>query len=83
MHLSCSTTPPPPLATRFVVTTDKDRKARVSVLPAAMQHGSVEIQSYCLGHRHFVSTSTFVVQGGLASGGPAMLVTGACLYVCA
>jgi hypothetical protein len=60
---------------RYVVSTDKDRKVRVSLMPPNPMAGSVEIQSYCLGHRHFVTSSAFVVQGG-ASAGATMVVTG-------
>ncbi|KAF5830070.1 hypothetical protein DUNSADRAFT_15070 [Dunaliella salina] len=58
---------------RFVVTTDKDGRVRVSMLPAAPLKGSYEIQTYCLGHDSFVATSTFV--NGPEQQGP-LLVTG-------
>ena len=60
---------------RYVVTCDKDRKVRVSLLPQEDPLlGSVEIQSYCLGHTYFVSSCTWVAPA--RPGGPPLLVTG-------
>ncbi|GBF99623.1 tRNA (guanine-N(7)-)-methyltransferase non-catalytic subunit [Raphidocelis subcapitata] len=65
---------------RLVVTTDRDAKARVSVLQEDPLLGSYQIQAYCLGHREFVAASAAVPPppGGDASGpaGGALLLTG-------
>ncbi len=53
---------------RFVVTTDRDAKARVSVLPPNPMAGAHDIQSYCLAHSGFVTCSAFVAQGGKVRG---------------
>eukprot|EP00891_Asterochloris_glomerata_P002184 jgi/Astpho2/2184/fgenesh1_pg.00040_%23_33_t len=45
---------------RFVATTDKDRKVRVSCLPTDSQQGAHEVQSVCLGHLRFVTCSAFM-----------------------
>lgn len=55
---------------RFVVSTDRDGKARVSVLPADALQGAHEIQSFCLGHTDAVTASTFVASGGKVGGRP-------------
>ena len=47
---------------KFVVSTDRDKKARVSLLPAEPLAGAHEIQSYCLGHTNFPTCSAFVAQ---------------------
>ena len=58
-----------------MVTCDKDHKVRVSLLPQEDPLlGSVEIQSYCLGHTYFVSSCTWVATA--RPGGPPLLVTG-------
>ncbi|KAI3432660.1 hypothetical protein D9Q98_004204 [Chlorella vulgaris] len=56
---------------RFLATTDRDQRARVSVMPADPLAGAHEIQSFCLGHTAFVSCSTFVKQSA-----EELLVTG-------
>eukprot|EP00798_Chlamydomonas_sp_ICE-L_P016483 gene16483-22705_t len=47
---------------KFIVTTDKDKKVRVSIMPPKPMLGSVEIQTYCLGHTQYVTTSAFINQ---------------------
>ncbi|GAX84576.1 hypothetical protein CEUSTIGMA_g11997.t1 [Chlamydomonas eustigma] len=59
---------------RFVITCDKDRKVRVSILPERPLLGCVEIQTYCLGHTYFVSSCAWV--SAEEAGGMARLVTG-------
>ena len=49
---------------RFVATTDRDGKARVSVLPPAPLAGAHDIQAFCLGHTGAVTCSAFVAKGG-------------------
>ncbi|GFR50139.1 hypothetical protein Agub_g12291, partial [Astrephomene gubernaculifera] len=44
---------------RYLATSDKDFKVRVSVLPSEPLQGSYEIQCYCLGHQDFVSCVAF------------------------
>ncbi|PNH00970.1 tRNA (guanine-N(7)-)-methyltransferase subunit WDR4 [Tetrabaena socialis] len=53
---------------RFLATSDKDYKIRISLLPADLLQGSYEIQAYCLGHQDFVSCIAFAVQGRSESG---------------
>jgi tRNA (guanine-N(7)-)-methyltransferase subunit TRM82 len=48
---------------RFIVTADRDEKIRVSRFP-----NSYNIQSYCLGHREFVSTVVIMKNDTLISG---------------
>lgn len=48
---------------KFVVTTDREKKARVSIMPPNPLAGAHEIQSYCLGHTDFLTCSAFVSQG--------------------
>ncbi|KAG1680329.1 hypothetical protein FOA52_015419 [Chlamydomonas sp. UWO 241] len=59
---------------RYIVSTDKERKVRVSILPENPMLGSVEIQSYCLGHTYFVSTCAWGAPQ--TPGGHPTLVTG-------
>ncbi|GLI67843.1 hypothetical protein VaNZ11_012133, partial [Volvox africanus] len=47
---------------RFLATSDREYKVRISSLPENPLHGSYEIQGYCLGHQDFVSCITFAVQ---------------------
>lgn len=59
---------------RFIVSADRDFKIRVTVFPGNPLNGAHEIQSFCLGHREFVSSFAFVCsgdhpQGFLVSGG--------------
>lgn len=63
---------------RYVVSCDKDRKVRVSILPEDPLLGSVEIQSYCLGHMYFVSSCAWVAGSADTQSGTSrpMLVTG-------
>jgi len=56
------------------VSTDKERKVRVSILPDEPMLGSFEVQSYCLGHEYFVSACTWAAPS--APGAHPMLVTG-------
>ncbi|KAL9659737.1 hypothetical protein QQ045_024546 [Rhodiola kirilowii] len=58
---------------RFILSSDRDFKIRVSVFPEKPLDGAHEIQSFCLGHTEFVSCITFVSspdhpQGFLVSG---------------
>ncbi|GMH43377.1 hypothetical protein BSKO_11299 [Bryopsis sp. KO-2023] len=45
---------------KTVATTDRDNKVRVSVWPDDPSKGAFEIQSYCMGHSSFVTSSCFV-----------------------
>lgn len=58
---------------RYIVTTDRDFKIRVSVFPKNPLKGAHEIQGFCLGHTSFVSCVAFVGEDGetrcLVSGG--------------
>ncbi|CAA3028425.1 tRNA (guanine-N(7)-)-methyltransferase non-catalytic subunit wdr4 isoform X2 [Olea europaea var. sylvestris] len=45
---------------RFIVSSDRDFKIRVTVFPKNPVNGAHEIQSFCLGHTEFVSCLTFV-----------------------
>eukprot|EP00955_Chlamydomonas_euryale_P096184 364990-Chlamydomonas_euryale.AAC.8 len=58
----------------YLVSTDKERKVRVSILPDEPMLGSFEVQSYCLGHEYFVSACTWAAPS--APGAHPMLVTG-------
>lgn len=52
---------------RFLATTDRDSRARLTALPQSLSgHGPCtgEIQSYCFGHTHFVNCCTFFEQNG-------------------
>ena len=57
----------------LLASTDREGKARVSVMPQDPLQGAHEIHSYCLGHTNFVSCAAFV--RGSAGGGE-MLLTG-------
>jgi len=62
---------------RWVVTTDRDAKVRVSVLLQDQPlKGSHEIQSYCLGHRDFVTCAAALPAAGAAGGSGTLLITG-------
>lgn len=64
---------------RYVVTCDKDHKVRVSILPEEDPTlGSVEIQSYCLGHTYFVSSCVWVAAAGPGGGSPLLVTGGRC-----
>ncbi|TVU45059.1 hypothetical protein EJB05_04529 [Eragrostis curvula] len=58
---------------RFIATADRDSKIRVTLFPKNPLKGAHEIQSFCLGHTHFVSCIAFThISGGqsfLLSGG--------------
>ncbi|BDA46966.1 probable tRNA (guanine-N(7)-)-methyltransferase non-catalytic subunit at N-terminal half [Coccomyxa sp. Obi] len=45
---------------KYLVSTDRDSKVRVSMLPKEPLQGAHEIQSYCLGHTSFVTACAFV-----------------------
>ncbi|GIL57762.1 hypothetical protein Vafri_12910, partial [Volvox africanus] len=47
---------------RFLATSDREYKVRISTLPENPLQGSYEIQGYCLGHQDFVSCIAFAVQ---------------------
>lgn len=49
---------------RLIATADRDFKIRVSIFPKNPLGGAHEIQSFCLGHRNFVSCISFL--GGQA-----------------
>ncbi|EOX94711.1 hypothetical protein QUC31_004652 [Theobroma cacao] len=58
---------------RFIVSADRDFKIRVTVFPKKPLDGAHEIQSFCLGHKEFVSCLAFIctpdyLQGILVSG---------------
>lgn len=59
---------------RFVASGDRDLKVRVSVFPAKPLLGAHEIQSFCLGHKLFVTCVDFIggndtTEGLIVSGG--------------
>ncbi|GIL90865.1 hypothetical protein Vretifemale_18584, partial [Volvox reticuliferus] len=53
---------------RFMATSDREYKVRISSLPEDPLQGSYEIQGYCLGHQDFVSCIAFAVQPDEHSG---------------
>ncbi|KAG5391265.1 hypothetical protein IGI04_032806 [Brassica rapa subsp. trilocularis] len=58
---------------RYILSSDRDFKIRVTVFPKKSLQGAHEIQSFCLGHTEFVTCITFVqnpefAQGYLMSG---------------
>lgn len=58
---------------KFILSSDRDFKIRVTVFPKTPLDGAHEIQSFCLGHTEFVSCLAFVCnedcpQGNLISG---------------
>ncbi|XP_074583667.1 uncharacterized protein LOC141839747 [Curcuma longa] len=53
---------------RFIVSADRDFKIRVTVFPKEPLNGAHEIQSFCLGHKDFVSCLAFVYPFGHADG---------------
>ncbi|KAL3699281.1 hypothetical protein R1sor_017303 [Riccia sorocarpa] len=59
---------------KYIVTSDRDFKIRVSVFPADPLKGAPEIWSYCLGHTSFVTCTAFV--GPRNPGGQQLLVSG-------
>jgi WD40 repeat protein len=66
---------------RFVVSTDKDGKVRVSILPAPeiILHGAYQIQSFCVGHLNYATSAAFSTPPAGAQGsepGRPLLVTG-------
>ncbi|KAL2645446.1 hypothetical protein R1flu_013033 [Riccia fluitans] len=58
---------------KYIVTSDRDFKIRVSVFPADPLKGAPEIWSYCLGHTSFVTCTAFV---GSQTSGQQLLVSG-------
>jgi tRNA (guanine-N(7)-)-methyltransferase subunit TRM82 len=52
----------------LLVTTDRDAKVRVSVLPADPLGGSYQIQAYCMGHREFAGCAVAVPAPGGGDG---------------
>ena len=47
---------------RFLATTDRDSRARVTLLPGSLTSGAFEIQSYCFGHTNFINCCSFFKQ---------------------
>ena len=62
----------------YVVSTDKDAKVRVSILPAQPLKGAYEIQSYCMGHTAFVTQAVWLplMRGQQGENLPLLLVSG-------
>ncbi|KAG6545968.1 hypothetical protein Mapa_012629 [Marchantia paleacea] len=58
---------------KYIVTSDRDFKIRVSVFPPDPLKGAPEIWKYCLGHTSFVTCTAFV---GVRSSGQQFLVSG-------
>ncbi|BBN11292.1 tRNA (guanine-N(7)-)-methyltransferase subunit TRM82 [Marchantia polymorpha subsp. ruderalis] len=58
---------------KYIVTSDRDFKIRVSVFPRDPLKGAPEIWKYCLGHSSFVTCTAFV---GKRSSGQQFLVSG-------
>lgn len=47
---------------RFLATTDRDSRARVTIVPRSLTSGAFEIQSYCFGHTNFINCCAFFKQ---------------------
>eukprot|EP00884_Botryococcus_braunii_P023030 jgi/Botrbrau1/9410/Bobra.0252s0035.1 len=45
---------------RYIVSTDRDNKVRVSILPMDPMQGCAEIEDFCLGHTAFVTCCAFL-----------------------
>lgn len=60
---------------KFIATTDRDHRVRVSILPSTnhIMQGAPEIQSFCFGHTLFVTCAKFVRR---AADGAELLVSG-------
>lgn len=65
---------------RLIATADRDFKIRVSIFPKNPLGGAHEIQSFCLGHRNFVSCISFL--GGQADGNELIVSGGGDATVC-
>ncbi|XP_009412344.2 tRNA (guanine-N(7)-)-methyltransferase non-catalytic subunit TRM82 [Musa acuminata AAA Group] len=53
---------------RFIASADRDFKIRITVFPKLPLKGAHEIQSFCLGHKDFVSCFAFACPPGCAHG---------------
>lgn len=63
---------------KYIATTDRDAKTRVSIMPDDPLNGALDIQTFCFGHSMFVTCSAFINYHSASCGGneKELLLTG-------